>query len=317
MSDSLDEIKPIQNVKIMDLPEEEMILPGTRLCAGCGAQLAYRMILKALGPKTIVTVPASCMTVLHGMQGTTPVKVPVLNTTFETVAAAGSGIAASLKNQGLDKEFTVLAIAGDGGTVDIGIQGLSGAAERKTDMIYCCYDNEAYMNTGIQRSGSTPFGAITTTTPIKGKMEHKKNMAMIMEAHGLSYVATACSAYPQDLYAKFVRAKEMKGQGLRYIHVLAPCPPGWGYNTKDTIKVGKMAVKTGFWPLYEIVHGKLILSTPSKALVNPKARKPVEEYLKLQRRFRKITDDQLKEIKEYVSALWDRINGRLANSGYI
>jgi pyruvate/2-oxoacid:ferredoxin oxidoreductase beta subunit len=298
-------------VKIMDLPEEEMILPGTRLCPSCAPQLAYRFILKALGPKTIVTVPASCMTVVHGMQGATPVKVPVLNTTFETVAASASGIVASLKNLGKDKEVTVLAIAGDGGTVDIGIQGLSGAAERETDMIYCCYDNEAYMNTGIQRSGSTPFGAITTTTPINGKLEHKKNMGMIMEAHGLSYIATACASYPQDLYAKFVKAKEMKGQGLRYIHVLAPCPPGWGFDNKLTIDIGRLAVKTGFWPMYEIIHGKMELSKESKRLVDPTKRKPLEEYLTPQRRFRKLNPEQLQELKKYVNDTWETIIKRV------
>lgn len=297
--------------KIMDLPEEEMFHPGTRLCGGCGPQLAYRMILKALGPKTIVTVPASCMTVLHGMQGTTPVKVPVLNTTFETVAAAASGIVASLKNQGLDKEVTVMAIAGDGGTVDIGLQGLSGAAERNTDMIFCCYDNEAYMNTGVQRSGSTPFGALTTTTPAIGKMEHKKNMPEIMEAHGLSYIATACCSYPRDLYDKFKKAKAMKGQGVRYIHVLAPCPPGWGYDTSKTVEIGRLAVKTGFWPLFEIEHGDFTLSKVSKRLVNAEKRVPIEEYLKPQRRFRRMTDENIDELKAYIEALWKKIQKKM------
>jgi len=294
------------------MPEEEMILPGTRLCPSCAPQLVYRFILKALGPKTIVTVPASCMTVVHGMQGATPVKVPVLNTTFETVAASASGIVASLKNLGKDKEVTVLAIAGDGGTVDIGIQGLSGAAERHTDMIFCCYDNEAYMNTGIQRSGSTPLGAITTTTPIKGKDGHKKNMAMIMEAHGLSYIATACASYPQDLFAKFVKAKEMREQGLRYIHVLAPCPPGWGFDNKLTIEIGRLAVKTGFWPLFEITNGKMELSKESKRLVDPSKRKSLDEYLKPQSRFRKLTIEQRKEIDSYVTEMWDTIAHRLS-----
>ncbi|MHA1340950.1 MAG: thiamine pyrophosphate-dependent enzyme [Promethearchaeota archaeon] len=301
-------------VKIMDLPEEEYILPGTRLCGGCGPQLAYRIILKALGPKTIATVPASCMTVLHGMQGATPVKIPVLNSTFETVAATASGIVASLKNQGIDKDITVLAIAGDGGTVDIGLQGLSGAAERNTDMIFCCYDNEAYMNTGIQRSGSTPYGALTTTTPLKGKMEHKKNMWAIMEAHGLSYIATASVGFPRDLYSKFVKAKEMKGKGVRYIHVLAPCPPGWGHDTSLTLEVGRLAVQTGFWPLFEIVEGKMILSKPSKRFLNlePSKRKKIEEYLSLQRRFRKITSEGIKELNSYITELWKKIENRLS-----
>lgn len=303
--------KTEKNYKVMDIPEEEMFYSGTRLCGGCGPQLAYRMILKALGPKTIVTVPASCMTVLHGMQGATPVKVPVLNTTFETVAASASGIAASLKNQGLDKEVTVLAIAGDGGTVDIGIQGLSGAAERGADFIFCCYDNEAYMNTGVQRSGSTPFGAITSTTPLTGKLEHKKNMPDIMDAHGLSYIATASSSYPLDLYAKFIKAKEMRGQGVRYIHVLAPCPPGWGYDTAETIEIGKLAVQTGFWPLFEIINGNFELSKNSKPLLDPENRKPISEYLKPQRRFKKINEQGSEEINKYIDALWKKIQDRM------
>ncbi|MCP4763973.1 MAG: pyruvate synthase subunit beta, partial [archaeon] len=178
--------------------------------------------------------------------------------------------------------------------------------------IFCCYDNEAYMNTGVQRSGSTPFGALTTTTPILGKMEHKKDVSMIMEAHGLSYIATACASYPQDIYAKFKKAKEMKGQGLRYIHVLSPCPPGWGFDTADSIKIGRLAVKTGFWPLYEIINGKMEVSKPSKMLLDKNKRKPIEDYLKLQSRFKKINDDGKKEIQNYVNALWDKINERIS-----
>ena len=297
--------------KIMDLPEEEYILPGTRLCGGCGPQLAYRIILKALGLKTIVTVPAGCLTVLHGMQGATPVKVPVLNCPFETAASTASGIVASLKNQGLEKEITVLAIAGDGGTVDIGIQALSGAAERNTDMIFCCYDNEAYMNTGVQRSGSTPFGALTSTTPIRGKLEHKKNMWAIMDAHGLNYIATASIGFPIDLYSKFIKAKEMKGKGLRYIHLLAPCPPGWGYDTNLTIEMGKLAVRTGFWPLFEIIDGKFILSNPSKMHLDASKRENIENYIKLQRRYKKITKEGIEELKNYINTLWKKIESRI------
>lgn len=301
-----------KSMKIKDLPEKEMILPGTRLCSGCGPQLAYRMILKALGPKTIVTVPASCMTVVHGMQGFTPVLVPVLNTPFATVAASASGISASLKSQNLDKDVTVLAIAGDGGTVDIGIQALSGAAERRTDIIYCCYDNEAYMNTGVQRSGSTPHGAYTTTTP-NGKLETKKNMPLIMEAHGLNYIATTCSSYPRDIYQKFLKAKEMRGQGLRYIHILSPCPPGWGFHTSKTIEIGRLAVKTGFWPMYEIINGKMELSGPSKMLVNPEKRKPIEDYLNTQNRFKNISSDEKNELKRYIDDLWFQIEKRISS----
>ena len=155
--------------KIMDITEEELLNKGHRACAGCAMSIIYRYALKGLGPKTIVTIPASCLTVLQGMQGFSSVKIPILHTCFETTAASASGISASLYQQGKEKEITVVAFAGDGGTVDIGIQGLSGAAERGDDFIYCCYDNEAYMNTGTQRSGSSPWGAITTTTAEKEK----------------------------------------------------------------------------------------------------------------------------------------------------
>ncbi len=296
-------------VKLYDIPEEEFLLPGNRMCAGCGLSLIYRTALKALGPNTIITVPASCLTVLHGMQGFTSVdKISVLNTPFATVAASASGIEAALEAMGKDDEVTCVAFAGDGGTTDIGIQGLSGAAERRTNFIYACYDNEAYMNTGVQRSGSTPYGSFTTTTPIYGKTEHKKNMPKILEAHDIPYVATSCASYPLDIYAKFKRAKEIKG--TKYIHILSPCPPGWGFSTKDTIKMGKLAVETGFWPLYEIENGKFSLSTPSKRLLDPAKRKPIEEYLSTQKRFNRLSNEDIEEYKRYINQSWEYIKSK-------
>lgn len=296
-------------VKLYDIPEEEFLLPGNRMCAGCGLSLIYRTALKALGPNTIITVPASCLTVLHGMQGFTSVdKISVLNTPFATVAASASGIEAALEAMGKDDEVTCVAFAGDGGTTDIGIQGLSGAAERRTNFIYACYDNEAYMNTGVQRSGSTPYGSFTTTTPIYGKTEHKKNMPKILEAHDIPYVATSCAAHPLDIYAKFKRAKEIKG--TKYIHILSPCPPGWGFSTKDTIKMGKLAVETGFWPLYEIENGKFSLSTPSKRLLDPAKRKPIEEYLSTQKRFNRLSNEDIEEYKRYINQSWEYIKSK-------
>ena len=211
---------------VLNLPEEEYILPGTRACSGCGLALSYRHILKALGDKTIVTIPACCLTVLHGLYPSTSVRVTNINTAFATTAASATGIAAGLKALG-KTGYTVLGIAGDGGTYDIGIQALSAAAERNTDFIYICYDNEGYMNTGTQRSSATPLGAYTTTTP-GTKLEHKKDMIAIMEAHGIPYVASASPAYPLDLYDKVVKAKEMRG-GTRFILVHVPCAPGWGF----------------------------------------------------------------------------------------
>ena len=291
----------------MDIPEEEFIYPGTRACAGCSMALIYRIALKALGPKTIITVPASCLTVLHGMQGFCTTKVSVLHTPFATTGASASGIVASLEDKGLT-DVNVVAFAGDGGTVDIGIQSLSGAAERGTNFIFACYDNEAYMNTGVQRSGSTPPGAYSTTTPT-GKVGYKKNMAKIMEAHDIPYVATAISSYPLDLYDKFKKAQNIYGP--KYIHILAPCPPGWGYNPKDSIEIGRLAVQTGFWPLYEVINGKYILSKDSKRFLDPTKRKPIEEYLKIQKRFRTISDNQIEDYKRYINDQWEAIKERV------
>ncbi|MFX0179273.1 MAG: thiamine pyrophosphate-dependent enzyme [Candidatus Hodarchaeota archaeon] len=295
-------------VKVMDIPEDEYIYPGTRACAGCSMALIYRIALKALGPNTIITVPASCLTVLHGMQGFCTTKVSVYHTPFATTGASASGIVASLEDKGLSDDINVVAFAGDGGTVDIGIQSLSGAVERDTNFIFVCYDNEAYMNTGVQRSGSTPPGAFSTTTP-EGKTGYKKNMAKILEAHGIPYVATAISSYPLDIYEKFQRAKEINGP--KYLHILAPCPPGWGYEPKDSIEIGRLAVQTGFWPLYEIIERKFILSKDSRRFLDASKRKPIEEYLNLQKRFRKISKEEIENYKKYINDLWNEIEKRL------
>ena len=295
-------------VNVMDLPEEEFIYPGTRACAGCGMALIYRIALKALGAKTIATVPASCLTVLHGMQGFCSTKISVYHTPFATTGASASGILASLEDKGLADEITVLAFAGDGGTTDIGIQALSGAAERGTNFIYACYDNEAYMNTGVQRSGSTPLGVRTTTTP-EGKKVRKKNMPKILEAHGIPYIATANAAYPLDLFEKFKRAKNIKG--TKYFHILSPCPPGWGYEPKDTMVIGRLANETGFWPLYEVINGKFELSKPSKRYLESSKRKPITDYLSVQKRFKSIDDTITKIYEEHIKNVWKEIKGRL------
>lgn len=297
-------------VKLMDVREEEFIFPGTRMCAGCAMQLIYRFALKALGPDTILTVPASCLTVLHGMQGFCSTKLSVLHTPFATTGAAASGIVASLEEKGLADKICVVAFAGDGGTSDIGIQALSGAAERGTNFIYACYDNEAYMNTGVQRSGSTPFAASTATTP-GGKTRPKKNMPKIMEAHDIPYVATANGSYPIDLYEKFQKARGIKG--TRYIHILSACPPGWGYDPKDTIKIGRLANETGFWPLYEVINGEFILSQDSIKYLNEDKRKPITDYLTAQKRFVQIKPEEIEQHKRYINAQWKEIKNRIEN----
>ncbi|MGD9819817.1 MAG: thiamine pyrophosphate-dependent enzyme [Desulfomonilaceae bacterium] len=285
------------------LPKEEFILPGTRSCAACGLMLTYRHALKALDPgKTIVAVPASCMTVLHGVYPITPVKVICINNPFGATGAAASGIAAGLKALGHD-DYTVLAFAGDGGTYDIGIQALSGAFERGANFLYICYDNEGYMNTGTQRSSASPAGAITSTTPVLAKLQHKKDMIGIVEAHRIPYIATASPAFPLDLYDKVKTAKETYGP--RYMEVHAPCPPGWGFPNKDLIKMGKLAVDSGIHVLFEIKDGVFKLTSRSLSLAEKGKKKPVSEYIKGQTRFKKINQDQINSLQEFVDRRWN------------
>ncbi|MEM3090154.1 MAG: thiamine pyrophosphate-dependent enzyme, partial [Candidatus Bathyarchaeia archaeon] len=220
---------------------------------------------------------------------------------FEATGATCSGIAAALKIRGLE-DVTVVGWAGDGGTVDIGIQALSGAAERETNFIYICYDNEAYGNTGLQRSGATPYGAWTTTTPT-GKKERKKNMPLIMAAHRIPYVATSCPSYPVDFVSKLKKAREIKG--TKYIHVLAPCPTGWRYDPSKTIEIGRLAVQTGIWALYEIENGDFRLNSPSDRLIDKSKRKPVKEYLAMQDRFRHLTEADIEKIQRWVDEDWE------------
>ena len=288
---------------IMDLPDQEYILPGTRTCAGCGLPIAYRYILKALGPKTIVTLPACCLTILHGIYPKTPIAVNAVNNTFASTAASASGLVAGLKATGRD-DYTVLAMAGDGGTFDMGIQALSGAAERETDFIYVCYDNEAYMNTGVQRSSATPTGAVTTTTPVVPKEQPKKDFIRIMEAHHPKYLATASSSYPGDLYNKFVRAKEIRG--TRFIYLAIPCPPGWGFPTKDTVTVGRLAVESGIVILFEVDEGVYKLTGKSLSMARSGRKRPVDEYLKIQGRFRRMAPEDVTNFQRQVDEQWER-----------
>ena len=290
-------------VTIKELPKEEYLLKGHAACAGCGPAVSLRLLFKALGNKVILVVPACCTTVIQGPYPYTSSAVPIQNILFESTGAAASGIVAALR-QRKREDITVVGWAGDGGTVDIGIQALSGAAERGTDFLYICYDNEAYGNTGMQRSGATPYGAWTTTTPL-GKKERKKDMPMIMAAHRIPYVATACTSYPLDFVNKLKKAKEMKG--TKYIHLLAPCPTGWRYDTSKTIEMGRLAVLSGLWALYEIENGgKLELNPPSNRLVDKAKRRPVKDYFVGQGRFRNLTDEDVKRIQEWVDEDWER-----------
>ncbi len=285
---------------ILNLTEEELVHPGNRACSGCGLSIIYRIGLKALGQNTILVVPPSCLTVMQGLYPVASTKLPCINVTFASTAAAASGVRGAMKS--LKKEnVNVVAWAGDGGTGDIGIQALSGACERGEDIIYICYDNEAYMNTGIQRSGTTPQGVLTTTTPIKGKLQEKKDIPAIIAAHKIGYVATASAAYPLDFYDKVKKAMTMSGP--RYIHVHTPCPPGWNFATRYTIKIGKLAVETGLFDLYEIEDGKLSLTGQSKRLIG-KSRKPVEDYFATQGRFKSLDPEHVASVQAQVDEKW-------------
>ena len=294
----------------VNMTEKEYLLPGNRTCPGCALSLAYRYILKALEGQVIATVPASCLTVLHGMYPVTSVTVPCVNTPFASTAASATGLVSGLKALGKEG-LTVLAIAGDGGTHDIGIQALSAAAERQTDLLYVCYDNEGYMNTGNQRSGSTPLGAISGTTPILGKQQNQKDIAAIMEAHGIPYVATANASYPLDLYEKVRKAKAI--EGTRFIHVFTPCPPGWRFPFSDTIKIGELAVETGWVVLYEVEHGALRLTSASESIARRGNLRPLRDYLTEQGRFKTIAKEQINELQDWVDVRWKRFLERATN----
>ena len=273
--------------------------PGHVACPGCGAAQSMRYVLKALGEKTIVVLPACCWSIIAGPFPYSTLNVPLYHTAFETAGAAASGIKAGLEIQG-DTDTTVLAWAGDGGTFDIGIQALSGAAERNDDIIYVCYDNEAYMNTGIQRSSATPWGAWTTTTPVRHfKNRPKKDIMMVMAAHKIPYAATATVAYPDDIVTKVQKAKEIRG--TRFLHIYSPCPPGWKTPSEIAIRLARLAVETKIFPLYEIEHGEKYTITRI-----PKGT-PVIEYLKLQGRFKHLTKHHMEDIQQNVNREWENL----------
>jgi pyruvate ferredoxin oxidoreductase beta subunit len=289
-----------------EIPKEEYILQTTSACAGCSSSLVLRYITKAAGPDSVLVVPACCTSVIQGIYPNTAMNIPIYNVAFASAAAVASGMSAAYRAAG--KKTNVLCYAGDGGTVDIGIQSLSGAFERGTDFLYICYDNEAYSNTGMQRSGSTPLGALTTTTPA-GKTEVKKDLDAIVLAHSPPYMATACSAYPLDLFKKVQKALTIEGP--TFIHILAPCPPGWRFPSDKTIEIGKLAVRTGMWVLYEREYGKLTINGPSKTALQKSV--PVEEYLSQQGRFRgldrKIIDRIQQEVDRRKACLLKEVEG--------
>ena len=303
------------------------LLSGHRLCSGCGEALAARLVMKAVRGPTIVTVATGCLEVSTSIYPYTSWSVPWIHSAFENAAATASGIEAAYKAMRIKgsgplakyEKLDVIAFAGDGGTYDIGFQALSGALERGHDMLYVLLDNEAYMNTGIQRSGGTPYTAWTTTSPagsvIHGKPEHKKPIADIVVAHGVPYVATATVSEPMDLVNKARRGLEADGPA--FLHVLCPCPRGWRTPPDMTVEMARLAVKTCFFPLWEAVleDGRVVykLSGMSRAIARkPELKLPVEEYLKVQGRFRhlfkpKRRDDLIEVIQSWVDQRWENL----------
>lgn len=284
--------------------ERELMSTGNLACPGCGAGLAMRYALNALGERTMVVMPAGCWSTFVGIYPHTCLAVPVMSVAFETAAATASGIKTGLEAQGID-DVTVMAWAGDGGTFDIGFQALSGAAERNDDILYVCYDNEAYMNTGIQRSSSTPQACWTTTTPVSApKPQPKKDMVAIMAAHGVPYTASASVAYPDDFMTKLKKAAAIKG--TKFIHLYASCPTGWRHDTGQSIEVARQAVASRVFPLYEVVEGE----TWRLSEMPPKI--AVDGYLDMQGRFKAglAVDGGKAAFQKRVDQSWKRLKGR-------
>ena len=281
----------------------EYLDSGHGACPGCAMPIVMRSLFQVLGENTVAAITAGCFGTISGTYPSSPINLAAYNTPFASAGAAASGIRAALDAKG-QTETTVVAIAGDGGTFDIGIQSLSAAAERNDDLIYLCYDNEAYMNTGIQRSSATPWGAWTTTTPPSNlKSQPKKDIVQIMVAHNIPYVATASIAYPEDFIRKIQKAKAIRG--FKFIYVLSPCPVGWRFSSELTIRLARLAVQTRIFPLYEVENGEryTLNEEPEEA--------PVREYMKLQGRFNFLREGDMERIQENVGREWKRLMNRM------
>ena len=289
--------------------KDEPFTPGHRACVGCCEALAVRQVCKALGRDVIIVNATGCLEIISSGYPNTDWDVPWIHTLFENTAAVASGVELALKvlkrknKYPKDKSTKVVAMGGDGGTADIGLQALSGMLERGHNILYICYDNEAYMNTGIQRSGSTPYGAATTTSPSGtksiGQHTWKKNMPKITAAHGIPYVATACPSYPFDLMDKVKKAVSIEGPA--YLHIFAACPTGWRSPSDIAIRHGRLAVQSGVFPLYEIENGKWKMSLELEKLI------PITEYFKAQGRFRHLSEKDIEFIQKHVNKEYEEL----------
>lgn len=289
-------------VTVKNISDDELFF-GHKACGGCGGALAVRGALKVLGRRSVAVVPAGCMSAVAFNYPQLCFANNAIISTFAGTASMMTGIEAGLRALG-KKDFQVVGFAGDGGTGDIGIQALSGAIERNDNVLYICYDNEAYMNTGIQKSTLTPFGARTTTTPVGSKVQgnrsFKKNMFEIVAAHGIAYAATASVGYLPDFLNKVEKASKI--QGTKYIHVIAPCPTGWGIKTENCIEVAKEVVDCGLWYLAEFENGEFKLNK------RPKEFTSIDSYIKRQGRFKHMTDEDIENVVKARDQKWNFIN---------
>ena len=292
---------------------KEFLAEGHNFCTGCGEALAIRLACKALGENTIINMATGCDEVCTTPLPVTSWRVPWLHTLFENAATTISGVEAGLKimmKKGKipERDIHLVAMGGDGATSDIGLQFLSGAIERGHNFLYICLDNEAYMNTGVQRSSATPYGASTTTAPAGkvsiGQTSWKKNMVEICAAHDIPYAATACPSYRFDLMKKVKKGAEIKGPA--YVHILCPCPTGWRFPTNMTIEMGRLAVQTGIFPLYEVENGHYRLNA------DPPKLKRLEEYLKPRGRYRHLTDEEIERIQQRVNEKYAKLKEKAA-----
>jgi len=275
---------------LKDLPEKELLLKGNAACAGCGAELATRWILKVLGENIALVSPAGCVSVFQGMFPSSAFNVPMIDSAFGAQSSLSAGLGAAFRVR--NKKMKVVTLAGDGATADNGLHAVSAAAERGDDILYICYDNEAYMNTGVQRSSLTPFGARTRTT-LKGKGEWKKDLPLIMMAHNIPYVATSSIGYPLDFIRKVEKASGI--EGFRYLHVLTPCPPGWGSEESKSVELARLAVRCRIWPLFEVEKGRLRIQSVGKGI-------PVKDYLRAQKRFDGLSEEEIQQIQKHVDS---------------
>jgi pyruvate ferredoxin oxidoreductase beta subunit len=277
----------------------EELFRGHRACAGCGGSLAVRLVLKVLGERTFVVVPAGCMSAVSFVYPQLAFGCNAVISTFGGTASMMSGIAAAARAQGLS-DYHVVGFAGDGATADIGIQALSGAIDRGDRFIYVCYDNEAYMNTGAQTSGLTPHAAVTTTSPAgqrqRGSIERKKDLFEIVAAHGIAYAATTTVAHTKDLVRKVERARDT--QGTSFLHILAPCPTGWGVETNQTLQIARAAVDCGLWVLAEYADGQYHLNA------TPKKPDTVAQFLRAQGRFAHVRPEDVEALERRRDRRW-------------